>query len=902
LTKPPIPSRLGGHNPKKRHWPVGRTIAAQFRRPQTVNAADQTTNNGAARIEFNRLSGPVVFLAGGYSPSSTSLPTPEIIAGWIDASNTAGSVAFDPYGYWVYTETFDAGPVFGFNDSVAFTFIASGTGTAVTNYKVDLNGVHDESAGDSDDGSSTGSYTNDDESHEGPNENLPQPPAIAPSLQYVLDVTLDSDGNVIHLDRSGHYHNSYYFALIDEPFEDDAEDGGDGEDSEHGYFAGDSYTSTDSGTFTIIVAGWTILNFDTNGATVDIGDHVHFSYQGGGSYGYDPLADTETTDDGGSGDDDTATDGDGGTGDGDDASSPPIRTGSVSGTYSYYGLHDYQGSITGRVSMDDTAAPLTFTVTWIDQIGSVYSGSGSYQDGDTTGTITERGSDNFTDQGSVVLVLTGDDYTLTGVSSIAAQGDGFYFESWGSPLDSDDDEITLTGNAWGTLLIDYSYNDHFDFDLQPIPAGDGGDGDGGDGEFFGDGDDESGGDGTSEGPSQDAPTHHWVFIGGSFDDFSRFASTGGYHGTGTYNTTAGIAAAADGETRSLDTPISGTVAIGGNHQSSITLNAKGTITPDEIAWDVGTLHLFASSDSFSMINASGTINDGALTGTINFYEHQQTKFVRDLTFDLTTPDLPATGTGHDFVLSDTQYDQVASGSIGLNDMSGTQWAQVQDHSYLLISVDYIWTNGDPSAGGDETGDDDEPEDDAGDENNKDDGNLAGWQVTTADFIVTIDSSFDIGYDVSGFVTRDGLSGISAEKASQSGVGFTLLVMEIRPKAADDDGTNVSITFLSNFGRDNSFLSSHNLSGTRTSEPMSPSTVVITGTAWDIGRTESHSSINVSASFSDDIDSSISGSIFLLSQAMIDTGFSGTGSYTRTDGDTTFNGTATHRNAQRIILQ
>ncbi|HBJ38220.1 MAG TPA: hypothetical protein DDZ51_26395, partial [Planctomycetaceae bacterium] len=897
---------------------------------------EHTPTSSTGRINFNRLSGPVVVLADGYIPSPKSSPTTEMVARWLDSNHSAGTVVYGQDDQWIYTETLNIGPAFGLNESVEFVFIATGAGTTVTSYSVDITGVHNEAAEQSDEGSGD-KPQGDDESTgdqpwlaEQPTWGFPSRPTVTPSLTYRLEVTLGSDGSVTHFNRSGHYHHSYYFALIDEPFTDEAE-AGDDEDMNGTYFADGSVTSSDSGAFTIIVAGWTILHFDNHGATVDLGDHVHFSYRGGGSYGYDPLADSIESDDENAVDQAPNNDATQGEQEGQtDGDLPPavIRSGSVSGTFNYYGLHDYQGSITGRVKLDDTADPLTFTITWIDQIGSAYSGNGSYQDGDTAGTITERGSSHFTDQGSIVLVLIGDDYTLSGASAITAQGDGYFFESWAAPLDSDDEEIAVSGNAMGTLLISYSFNDHFDFDLQPIPASKAGEGDDEDGEFFNDGGEDTEADATSDDDSQVASTHQWAFVGGSFDDVSQFVSTGGYQGSGTFNTTAGTAPDRDGQTRSLDTPVSGSVSLGGNHRSSIILNAQGTFTSDAVVWNVGTLELFASSDSFSIIHASGNIQDGLLSGAITYYDNQQTNFLRDLTFDLTAADLPATGHGHDFVLSDTQFDQVANGSVHWDTMAGVQWANLSDHSYLLISVNYKWANGEINDRAAEPGDDNQYYSDEADED------TAGWQVTTADFVLTLNSSFDIGYDVNGLDTRDGLHGTVTEKAYQSGADGSTVVLKVRPKAASQDGddsgdqatgdgnpsehgndgeqpendasdqdpaengdaendTEVSVEFGMTFRRENYFLASHDLSGSRTSEPMAPSSVVISGTAWDIARNELHSSVNVSASFGDDTEPSVSGSSYLLSQTMVDNGFSGNGVYTRTDGDTTFNGTANH---------
>ena len=365
-----------------------------------------------------------------------------------------------------------------------------------------------------------------------------------------------------------------------------------------------------------------------------------------------------------------------------------------------------------------------------------------------------------------MLVLSGENSSVTGESSITVQGNSYYFDSWESPIDSDEDGATLLGDAWGSLLIESSYLDRADFTLQQIESPSDGDGNGD-------------GDGDGETPSDEAPTHHWVFVGGSFDDLSQVVETGGYLASGSYQTTAGTAADRHAETRQLDSPISGSIAISGNHHSSITLDASGTLTADEILWETGSLHIYESSDSLSTINASGTIAAGGLTGTIAYYDHQQTDFLRDLTFDLTSPTLPAIGHGHDLVLSDTRYDQLASGTIQWDDMSGTQWAEIKEHAFLSISVDYIWLDGElltdqEGSEGDGGGD---PEGDG--EGNS----LGGWQTTTADLVLTVDSSFDIGYDVGNYVTRDGLSGTSEEQAFQRGVDFTSLSIAVTPEAA-----------------------------------------------------------------------------------------------------------------------
>ena len=194
-------------------------------------------------------------------------------------------------------------------------------------YSLSVNGIHDESAGDPQPGEG-------DNPSDPPENDLPQLPEITPTLDYQLDVTLDGAGNVVQTAVAGQYRNRYFHELIDVPFggEDDAD-------------------SDDAGTFTIIAAGWTILLFDATGTTVDLGDHVHFSYQGGGTYSYDPTAADSDPED------ETANQGDG---DGSNATVPP-PSGSVTGTYSYYGLHDYQSTLSGRVLTDGTPESLVLT-------------------------------------------------------------------------------------------------------------------------------------------------------------------------------------------------------------------------------------------------------------------------------------------------------------------------------------------------------------------------------------------------------------------------------------------------------------------------------------------------------------------------------------------------------------
>lgn len=870
------------------------------------------------RIEIIPWQGPVVTLAGGFSPRHDTAPSAAHISDWLGGAD--GQIEHHGDDAWTYTETYQAESHLWFDQSLAYVFVASGVGSTLLGYSLEVTGV----GGDPE-----------------PSPHPDEVPALADvpwnaplpdqpnSLDYTLAVDLDDAGEIDQLTIAGDLQLYEYFAAVDVPLgteidfddwvdeeqlapQDDDPDPPPEDDS-------DADEADVSGTFTIIIAAWSDLSFDSLGVSGLSGVQSFFGYNLEGDYQYDPLGsaigpdpedsaaddqddtDAEDPDDDGdaTADDDAETDDDDAdsSNEGEETSSDePEGSGLVSGTFSLSGSHFVSLQADGRLLLDGTPDPLTIHDQWFDVVEFEYEGDGSYTIGPLTGTIIEHGSETLIGDGSMTLVAEGDDHLLTGDFSVTAFGHDFYEDSWQASIDSDEDGITLVGESWGSFILDDSYHVHFDFEVQPVDQQD-------------DGDDGAPDDPDLE-PESDAEEdplpYQWVFVSGSFDFDLQISDSAGYQADGTYQSTAGVAADPDGGSRQLHVPISGTIQVGGNDVASITFSAAGTLTADDVQYDHGTLHLIASSDDFVTIDASGTISSDGLNGQITLYDHFESDYLRQVSFDLTDPDAPGVGHGHDYVLVDTQFDQTAVGTIDIGELSGDQWADVTDHFFLEISVDYEWSDDldassdDDDSHDEEPGDGEDPADDDPENDDPDDGpsgdgdqdetddaaTTSGWVSTAASLLLIADNDFDIGYDVTGTIEQDGLEGQASQHAYETGFGFTELEIDVSEDKSED---YFSFSFIQSF--ENHFEAGHDLSGDYTSEPLSPSEAVLSGTAWENVEFESTLSIFMSVTMPSAEEQDVIGVLTISEYSLLDQGHSASGPYERTDGDTTFSGSA-----------
>ncbi len=761
------------------------------------------------RINLKSTVGPVITLDNGFVTGPLFVPGAERIADWRDGIDDAGVLVSLPDNAWTYTETYDAGPTDDFDESLVYVFIAAGVGSTLTSYSVTVTGT-------------TNTNT------PAPGSDIVDLPADAPlpstepnSLTYTLTVAVAADGTVDNSTTLGRYHVSSYDATIDEPYSSSSEtvasnSGTGGGSSGSGGSAGgtgsepSTTTYTDAGSYTLIIASSTTLTFDSTGTTVDSGDSVFYTYTGGGSYGTAPFTGTST------------------------------ESGTVIAS----------STVSGRVLLDGTPASLTFVDHWYDESTFGYTGGGTETKDGVTTTIIDNGSDTFIDQGTVTIVLDGEDVDISGNSSITASGNYFYDFTWSKPLVIDDATSHITGTTGGSVTQSDHYADFIEFQIGLIPPA------------------------TPESTEPPVappveppaePTYGWLLIGGTFDDFSESIVKSHYDGSGTYTTTGGSGPAPGGGAGvALNTPITGTISLGGKTKSSITYIASGSFDAVSVTLDIGSLNFHESADSFVDIIASGPINSGGLTGSITIADHFKTDTLRDITFDLTDENLAATGFGHDYVMSDTKFDQLATGTLTSGDLSGSQWANLHDHAFTEIDAHYIWSNGDAQT-------------------------EADWITTTATFTIINDSFSDIGYDISGIVTRDDMTGIATDYAKDTDSNFLKIVIT--------SGTVVepSFEFISVMEVAHKVRTTEALTGTVIGT-LEPSGAVLLLAKHRDTSNGSHMSLKISTTLDGNGDFVTTGYYSIGADNASDTGRVGSGPYTRVDGtrvdgDTTFVGTA-----------
>ena len=849
----------------------------------TGGSSGGTTDDWSA-INFNSVGVPVIVLADGFTPRVDVAYGASNVTAWSGGTN--GTFTGDAASDWTYTETFTApDPVaednstgtgddsgsfptpltdHGYDDLLTFTFTASG-GTD-NSYSVVVDGSRDADL----DGTDFDTQT----------------------LHYELTVTLDAAGDVLSSAVSGTATHDYQFTLTDQPYGEEAtagESGGEGgpptaEELAAMGFADDSSvtpTTAPTGTFSLVASGNSTHTFHTVGSTFASSDTIDLSYSGSGTYGLGDPADDESSGDG-SGDD--------------SGEEESLTTLNFTGSYNESGSSLTTSTINAEFDHFGEIVSGSVVESWDDGAHFDYQGSGTHSTDDVTGSISENGSDDVHLVGSITLTYVGqgnadaiDGWTATGNNTVTLWGDSYFFMDWGAPYTHDEDGFDLSGNAGGSTESVANYYDQTTYTLIKAAVdssedGSGDDGSGDDGYEYeyeyeyeyddGSDSDDTGGTGDSSGdPAGDqAYEFRWELTGGAFNDFIQLTDKTHYSASGTYTGNHGVAAGDDGAQASIDAEVTGTVTLSGETEQITSLTLDGTYTPPtvdapdgDVVLNTADLRLYDFVEDKFSLTATGPItpaNSGGMTGSVTITSTLDATSESDITFDL-IPDTPTgAGTATDDIFIEDTFTQTASGTRTIGDLSGTQWSDVNESSTTDLYREFSWDNS--------------ITDDEGEK-------IGGWKLGVVNVTADVDVSSDIGFDVSGTVTIDGLTG--TETLYSRNEASTVANLTITGNGIDDP----SSTFTANASVKDTKRDSLNLSGSFT-DTVDPPDVTVTGTEHRIESNETVTDLQSNVLVLDDNDPVIDGHFILDADSSSDAGRSGTNSYTRVDGDTEFAGT------------
>ncbi len=797
--------------------------------PASASATGRIIGNNdhsldAPAIDFNALGVPSVTLAGGYHVDSHTALTDD----WIDellasGNSNTGTFTGDINGDWSYVQSYDAtnsqpagdDPEDDGADPGLLESMIAALGP-VTESGLDDSLTFTFTATGGTLGSSftlavTGGRNNEDEDSNYDRQNL----------NYTLTVDADAGGNIVNTSVTGTATSSYLYvisnAALDIEGEGDAGDGGDGTTTSSGS------DDPNANTYSITLSGNSTVTFLNTGIDFSSFDSSTYSFNYTSTVPIDPLV--------------IDLDPEGADGEGDSPADPPPAGDPSEATLTLSGSDTQTLTVSGSLTDTGSLQNYSSTDTWDDTQSIVYTSSFTYSAGELTGSITDNFSDAYHDTGSLTSTFSlvpAVNWTLSGTANSHDYGNSLYIDTWSAPYSVDDETTDLTGTTSGFTKVNSNYDNSIDFEIA-----------------------------LDDSESAPEDSYVWNVIGGSILDSFNFTDTTSYNGSGTYSTTAGVGQADEGSQEDLETPISGSITLSGTSTDKYWETYDGTINQDgEVDWttaEIGTQ--FDASDTFHR-DADGVIS-GSMTGTITLVDDSFVSSHQLLTIDL-IPDQPViTGESNSTDQSSSSYVQTATGSRTIDDLTGTQHANISDVSSNNSFVGLTW--------------EDSIENDEGEA-------VGGWVLDSTDVTASVDSTVDLGYDVSGTMTQENLSG-DATQAS-----FHLITANLTLTVSKPIGGELTSSFSTSQGATDSFTSSHNLSGSF-SDQYDSIDVTVTGTQYDNSNTQQLTTSNSSIAIEDDGAPVITASFTSNNFDHSDTGRDGTSDYTRSDEDATFTGEA-----------